>query len=62
MAVVKSVGALARLAGGFAESDPQPYVAEFLLGLAVLAAAQVMGAAPSDDSDQRLKQPRSLRM
>ena len=42
-ALVRSMSMFERLAGGFAEMDAQPYVAEFLLGLALLAAAYLMG-------------------
>jgi Family of unknown function (DUF6518) len=43
IALISNVGSLARLAGGLAESDPGPYIGEFLLGLAVLAAGYLIG-------------------
>ena len=43
LAHISNVGSLARLAGGWAESDPRPYIGEFLLGLAVLAAGYLIG-------------------
>jgi hypothetical protein len=43
IALISNVGSLARLAGGWAESDPRPYIGEFLLGLAVLAAGYLIG-------------------
>ena len=42
IALISNVGLLARLAGGWAESDPRPYVGEFVLGLAVLAAGYLI--------------------
>ena len=62
-ALITNVGTLARLARGWAESNPLPYVAEFLLGLAVLAAAQVMGQLhprPAATNSKRI--PGCLRM
>jgi len=43
IALISNVGSLARLAGGWAESDPRPYIGEFLLGLTVLAAGYLIG-------------------
>lgn len=43
IALIDNVGSLARLAGGWAESDPRPYIGKLLLGLAVLAAGHFIG-------------------
>jgi hypothetical protein len=54
IALIGRVGSLARLAGGWAESDPRPYIGEFLLGLVVLAAGYVMGQLRPRGGDQHL--------